>query len=253
MIVPAYLTRPEGSDGRGLPLVVMPHGGPSARDVWGWDPPVQFLASLGFAVLQPNFRGSTGYGSSHWSAGLQEWGLAMQDDITDGVRWLIESGTADPDRICIFGASYGGYAALMGLVKTPELYRCAASYAGPTDLVMMLNHDKGYIFSEINVPFVGSTLKDRARLRDNSPLERVASFRSPVLLGHGEDDERVHVAHSQKLAKALAAAGKPVELIVLENEAHAFRAEEGRIRFFAELGRFLLEHTARRPATGSPD
>ena len=244
--IPAYLTRPKGGGESGLPLVVVPHGGPSARDEWDWDASVQYLAALGFAVLQPNFRGSTGYGGAHWSAGLQEWGLAMQDDVTDGVRWLIDAGTVDPDRICIYGGSYGGYTALMGLVKTPELFRCAASYAGPTDLVMMLNHDRGYLFSEVNVPTVGSSTKDRARLRDNSPLQNVDKLRSPILLGHGEDDERVHVAHATKLAGALEKAGRPVELVVLENERHAFRAEEGRIHFYRQLGRFLLEHTAPR-------
>jgi dipeptidyl aminopeptidase/acylaminoacyl peptidase len=245
MTIPAFLTLPsDHPDGQNLPLVVYPHGGPSARDVWGWDATTQYLAALGFAVLQPNFRGSTGYGSAHWTAGLQEWGLAMQDDVSDGVKWLVETGVVDPKRVCIFGSSYGGYTALMGLVRTPELFRCAASYAGPSDLVMMLNHDKGYIFSEVNVPTVGSTSQDRARLKDNSPLQNIEKFRAPVLLAHGEDDERVHVAHSEKLAKALDKAGKPVEMILLEDEAHSFRDEGNRIGFFRALGEFLLEHTA---------
>lgn len=240
--IPGYLTLPDGASAN-LPLVVYPHGGPSARDVWGWDAPVQFMAQLGFAVLQPNFRGSTGYGTEHRDAGLQQWGLTMQDDLTDGVQWLAESGVIDASRVCIFGSSYGGYAALMGLVKTPDVFKCAASYAGPSDLAMMLNHDRGYLFSELNVPAIGSTGKDSHRLRQTSPLENVEKFRAPVLLAHGEDDERVHVAHSQKMAKALSKAGKRVDLLVLKNEAHAFRAEEGRIEFFQTLGRFLLENT----------
>ncbi len=241
--IPGFLTRPSGAVGGGLPAVVYPHGGPSARDVRGFDPVVQYLAALGFAVLQPNFRGSAGLGDEHRSAGERQWGLAMQDDITDGARWLVESGIADAGRLCIFGTSYGGYAALMALVKTPKLFRCGASYAGPTDLVMMLNHDRGYQFSDINVPLVGSTAKDRARLRETSPIENVAAIQVPVFLAHGEDDSRVHVSHSQKLAKQLNKAGKPVELMILEHEAHSIRDEAYRIELFARLGEFLLANT----------
>jgi len=241
--IPGYLTLPSGIASNDLPLVMLPHQGPTGRDIWDWDPTVQFLAQLGFAVMQPNYRGSSGFGREYHKAGLQQWGLAMQDDVTDGVRWLVEQGIVDPTRVCIFGSGYGGYAALMGLIKNPDLYRCAASYAGPTDLLMLLNHDRGYMFSEINVPFIGSSIRDRRRLRETSPLENIETIRAPVLLGHGEDDERVHVSHSTKLAKALEKADKPVQLIVLENESHSFRAESGRIRFFAALGHFLLENT----------
>ncbi len=243
--IPAILTRPP-VDGP-LPTIIMPHGGPSVRDVLGFDAPAQYLAALGFAVLQPNYRGSTGYGSAHETAGHQQWGLAMQDDLTDGVRWLVETGVADPDRVAIYGASYGGYAALMGLVKTPELFRCGASYAGPSDLVRMLNHDKGYLFSEINVPLIGGSLKDRERLRETSPLENVDRIRVPVFLGHGEEDERVSVSHSTLLAKALERAGREVELVVHEDVAHSFRDEASRIDFYTRLGRFLLGCTAPRP------
>jgi dipeptidyl aminopeptidase/acylaminoacyl peptidase len=249
--IPGFLTRPKGAAGE-LPAVIYPHGGPSARDLRGFDPVVQYFAALGFAVLQPNFRGSTGLGDDHQSAGDRQWGLAMQDDITDGARWLVESGIADAGRVCIFGTSYGGYAALMALVKTPELFRCGASYAGPTDLVMMLNHDKGYQFSDLNVPTVGSSSKDRARLRETSPLENVDKIRAPVFLAHGEDDSRVHVSHSQKLAKLLNKAGKPVELMILEHEAHSIRGEAYRIELYARLGEFLLANTApRADRTGS--
>lgn len=243
MTIPAYLTLPRGAPRQGLPALIYPHGGPSARDHRSFDATVQYFAALGFAVLQPNFRGSTGLGDAHERAGLRQWGLAMQDDITDGVRWLIASGVADPRRICIYGASYGGYAALMGLVKTPDLFRCAASYAGPTDLVMMLNDDKGYLFSEVNVPLVGSSTKDREQLRATSPLQNVEKIRAPVFLAHGEDDERVNVSHSTRLAKQLEKAGKPVELMVFEDLAHSFRDEKDRIELFTRLGEFLLANT----------
>jgi dipeptidyl aminopeptidase/acylaminoacyl peptidase len=251
MTIPAYLTVPRDTPPEDLPAVIYPHGGPSARTARGFEPTVQYLAALGFAVLQPNYRGSTGLGDAHEAAGLRQWGLAMQDDITDGVRWLVDSGVADAHRICIYGASYGGYAALMGLVATPELYRCAASYAGPTDLVMMLNDDKGYLFSEINVPLVGSSTKDREQLRATSPLQNVEKIRAPVFLAHGEDDERVNVSHSTRLAKQLQKAGKSVELMVFEDLAHSFRDEKDRIDFFARLGEFLVANT-RPPPGGAP-
>ncbi len=253
MEIPAFLTLPNGVEPKGLPAIILPHGGPSARDVLDWDAQTQYLAALGFAVLQPNFRGSTGYGSAHQSAGLQEWGLAMQDDVSDGVSWLVDNGIADPHRICIFGSSYGGYTALMGLIKTPELYRCGASYAGPSDLVMLLNHDKGYLFSEVNVPLLGSTTRDRERLKSNSPIENTERFQDPVFLAHGEDDQRVHVAHSEKLAKQLDKAGKEVTYLHLEHEAHSFRDEANRVGFFAELGRFLLQHTQPNPSAAPTD
>lgn len=243
LTIPGYLTLPKDGPSQGLPAVVYPHGGPSARDIRGFDLVTQYLAALGFAVLQPNYRGSTGYGEDHLAAGLQEWGLAMQDDITDGVDWLVESGVADPARVCIYGASYGGYAALMGLVKTPEKFRCAAAYAAPTDLVMLLKHGRGYLFSDQNVPYIGSTSKDRQRLQETSPLQNVDRIRAPVLLAHGEDDDRVHVAHSTKLAKALKKAGKPVEITIIPDEAHSFRDEARRIEYYARLGSFLLENT----------
>ncbi len=206
--IPAYLTLPLAAPGEDLPAVVLPHGGPTSRDVRGFDREAQYLAALGFAVLQPNFRGSTGYGSDHLAAGFRQWGLAMQDDLTAGRDWLVETGVADPRRVCIYGSSYGGYAALMGLIKTPDRFRCGAAYAAPADLVMLLNHQRGYLFSDQNVPLVGSTTKDRQQLNRTSPLDNVDKIRGPVFLAHGEDDDRVHVAHTQKLAKALKQEGR---------------------------------------------
>ncbi|MFQ5527591.1 MAG: prolyl oligopeptidase family serine peptidase [Thermoanaerobaculia bacterium] len=250
MSIPGYLTLPRVRSSEKLPLIVYPHGGPTSRDVLGFERAVQFFAALGFAVFQPNFRGSSGYGDEHRRSGYRQWGLSMQDDITDGVKWLVKTGVADPARVCIYGASYGGYAALMGLVKTPELFRCAAAYAAPTDLVMLLNHQRGYVFADSNRPLLGSTSKDKARLVATSPLKNIDKIRVPVFLAHGEDDDRVHVAHSQKLAKALQKAGKPVELIVIEDEAHSFRDESKRIELFQRLGAFVLENTIPKAEPG---
>ncbi len=250
LTIPAYLTEPIRGKGEAAdqkpPAIIYPHGGPSARDYRSFDLVVQYFASLGFVVLQPNFRGSTGYGSEFLAAGFQEWGLAMQDDLTDSVEWLVEAGLVDPDRVCIYGASYGGYAALMGLVKTPKRFRCAGAYAAPTDLVMMLKHDRGYMFSDQNAPLVGKTSKDRARLHQTSPLLRAGLIRSPVFLAHGEDDERVHVAHATKLAKALKKQGTPVELMLIPHEAHSFRDEARRIEYYSRLGQFLIANTRPR-------
>jgi dipeptidyl aminopeptidase/acylaminoacyl peptidase len=161
LTIHGYLTIPKGAEPRRLPAIVFPHGGPSARDVWGWNAEVQFLASLGFAVLQPNFRGSPGYGTDHRRRGYKQWGLAMQDDIEDGTRWLISQGIADPQRIGIYGASYGGYAALMALVKTPDLFRAGASLAGVTDIVRLLEKVDQYVFSDFNGPLVGDSSANR--------------------------------------------------------------------------------------------
>ena len=172
----------------------------------------------------------------------------MQDDVTDGVNWLVEQGVADPKRICIFGASYGGYAALMGIVKTPELYRCGATYAGPSDLALLLVHRKGYQFSEIAETLIGSPRKDRERLRATSPLQNTDKIRVPVFLAHGEDDQLVDVIHTHKLAKQLKKDGKPHELMILEHEAHSIRDEKYRLELYRRLGEFLLANT--RPSGG---
>jgi len=241
--IPAYLALPPGAERR-LPVIVLVHGGPSLRVVRAWDPEVQFFASRGFAVFQPNFRGSDGYGQAFREAGYRQWGLAMQDDVTDGVRWLIEQGIADPQRIGIYGASYGGYAALMGLVKTPELFRAGASYAGIASIPLMLADDEWYMFDEYNKPTVGGGWDDRERLAETSPLESVGRISAPVLLGHGENDPSVHVKQSQKMAEALREAGKTVEYLEFEHEAHGFLLEANRIRWYERLAAFFAEHLA---------
>ncbi len=239
--IPAYLTTPAGVAAEKLPTVILPHGGPSSRDAMTFDPAVHFLASLGYAVFQPNYRGSSGYGSAHQAAGAQEWGLAMQDDITDGAEWLAEEGIADRERMAIYGLSYGGYAALMGLIKTPELFRCGASYAGVADLVTMLNDFKWYRFDDANVPMIGSTWSDRERLNATSPYQNVERIKVPVLLGHGDQDSKVHVKHTQMMADALESAGKSVELVIYKDEIHGLRLEKNRIDFYNRLASFLDE------------
>jgi dipeptidyl aminopeptidase/acylaminoacyl peptidase len=236
-----YLTLPRGSSGKSLPMVVNPHGGPSARDSWGFDPEVQFLANRGFAVLRVNFRGSTGYGAAFQRAGFKQWGLKQQDDITDGVKWAIDQGFADPKRIAIFGASYGGYAALMGLIKTPDLYRCGICYAGVTEIrrtidrpIPMMKMTRSFIALT-----VGDAKEDKAALQERSPLERVNQIQVPVLLAYGELDPLVPINTGRDLAKALKRRGKLYDLIVKSDEGHGFHNEANTIEFWTKVDEFL--------------
>ncbi len=247
LTIPSYLTIPAGAEAKQLAVVVMPHGGPTSRDYIHYQPDVQFLASRGYAVFQPNFRGSTGFGDAHTVAGYREWGLAMQDDITDGARWLIDQGIADPDRIAIYGASYGGYAALMGLAKEPGLFRCGASLAGVTDLIGLLNDDDWYARSEEhNRPMIGSTWSDRGKLKAVSPVHNADKIKVPVLVAHGEADSRVHVKQAKSFADAMKDAGNPVELLIFDDEIHGLRDEGYRLRFYEKLVAFLDRCTAPR-------
>lgn len=250
--ITGYLTYPAGREPRNLPLIVNPHGGPfGIRDVGGFDREAEFLASRGYAVLQINFRGSGGFGSTFRTAGHREWGRKMQDDLTDGVQWAIKEGVADKDRIAIYGASYGGYAAMMGLVRTPELFRCGITFAGVSDLDMLLNTRRvttrrGYA----DIPrearkywedVVGDR-KDQASLRAASPRFNVASIRVPVLIAHGEEDFNVPIEHATYLRDALREAGKPVEFMGVPNEGHGFRDAENRIELYTRIEKFLAQH-----------
>lgn len=251
--IPAYLTLPRAVATRPLPTIALVHGGPWARDTIAWNPEVQLFASHGFAVLQVNYRGSSGLGQKHLKAGYREWGQKIQDDITDGIRRLIETGVADPDRIGIYGSSYGGYATLVGLVKTPELYRAGAAYAAVTDIELMLSDDKWYDWgADWHETLVGGGDDDKDRLRASSPLRHAGEIRVPVLLGHGTDDQRVHVRQSQRMATALTDAGKPVEYLEFPDEIHGFLLEANRIRWYERLIAFFEESMAprARPAPG---
>lgn len=235
-----YLTTPVGVPAENLPLVVHPHGGPSSRDVRGFDPAVQFLANRGFAVLQVNFRGSSGFGSNFEKKSRMRWGFEMQDDLTDGVRWLIERGTVDPDRVAIYGGSYGGYAALMALVKEPELFRCGISLNGVTDL---MEHVRG----EVHLGFedfaetveLGGTATHAKRLVETSPARNADRIAAPVLIGQGKRDWRVHPDQAQIMSDALRKAGKPHKLLWLESESHGLQLEHTRLEFYSALGTFL--------------
>ncbi|QJR09962.1 hypothetical protein DSM104443_01013 [Usitatibacter rugosus] len=246
--IPAYLTLPRGSDGKGLPLIVNVHGGPYVHGSTGmFDPETQFFASRGYAVLSPNFRGSTGYGWKHFQGGLGQWGLAMQDDLTDGVQWAIAQGIADPKRVCIYGASYGGYAAMMGVAKTPDLYRCAVNYVGVTDLILMLTatwsdySDSDYA-RYIQQDAVGDVTRDRERLEKASPARQAAKITAPVLMAYGASDRRVPIEHGTKMLSALRAAGKSPEWIVMEGEGHGFRNPENVAAYYKAVEAFLAKH-----------
>jgi acetyl esterase/lipase len=245
--IPAYITLPPGGADKNLPLVVMPHGGPQARDEGVFDWWAQFLAARGYAVLQPNFRGSTGYGKAFERAGWKQWGGLMQDDVTDGVAAMVAQGLADPKRICIVGASYGGYAALAGATKTPELYACVAAVAGVSDLHLMVTNDLNNLQSDPLTrdwleTAVAGDVNDKAALDKVSPARHADQVRAPVLLIHGRDDTTVPFAHSETMRAALVAAGKPVELVELAGEDHYLMKAATRVQMLTALDAFLATH-----------
>lgn len=252
--ISGYLTLPVGIEPKQLPVIALVHGGPWSRDSIGWDPEVQLLANRGYAVLQVNFRGSSGLGQAFLQAGYREWGQKIQDDITDGVKWLIAQGVADPDRIGIMGSSYGGYATLVGLAKTPELYRAGAAYASVTDIELLISDDKWYDWGyDWHQTMVGGERGDKTRLRESSPLRHVADIRVPVLLGHGTDDQRVHVRQSQRMAEALKKAGKDYQYLEFPDEVHGFLLEANRVRWYETLIDFFDRNlAARAPAAAVP-
>lgn len=247
-----YLAVPGGSEPRGLPVVVMPHGGPWARDSLGFDPEIQFLASRGWAVFQPNFRGSVGFGWRHLSQGFQQWGLLMQDDITDGVRHLIETGIADADRICIYGWSYGGYAAAAGLAGTPELYRCGVTAAGVSDLPGLLEERAWFLYHEMSENLIGDRKAHTEKLEAASPLRNAARIRAPIMIAHGVEDRVVRVRHSRELRDALERAGKSYEYLELPGEIHGLSIERNRLEFYRRLEAFLRSHLDREPEVAAP-
>ena len=248
LAIPAYLTLPAGrapgDGGAPLPLVLNPHGGPWVRDGWCFNPEVQFLASRGYAVLQPNYRGSAGYGLAYWKASFGQWGLAMQDDLTDGVRWAIDAGIADPERVAIYGGSYGGYATLSGITKTPELYKCAVDYVGVSSIFTWLEAFPPYWkpMLEMVHEMVGHPERDEERLRATSPLYHVDEIRCPLLVAQGANDPRVKLEESDQLVAALRERGVEVEYLVKDDEGHGFANEENRFEFYRAMERFFAEH-----------
>jgi dipeptidyl aminopeptidase/acylaminoacyl peptidase len=237
--IPAILTLPAGRPAKNLPLIMMPHGGPYARDDESWDWQAQFLANRGYAVLQPNYRGSTGYGTKFLDKGKGQWGLGMQDDLIDAVNWAAKEGIADPKRVCIVGGSYGGYAALRGAQRDKGVYRCAVSYAGVADLNAMLRYDASFMSGGASKDYWRAQGTD---LKAVSPINFAADFSMPVLLMHGADDRRVPVKQSRQMADRLKAAGKTYRYVEQPDGDHHFSREADRAQFLKELEAFLKQY-----------
>ena len=244
LTIHGYLTLPKGIEPKNLPVVVNPHGGPWARDGWYYNPEVQFLANRGFAVLQMNFRGSTGYGKKFFEASFKEWGKKMQDDITDGVEYLKKEGIADPKRIAIYGGSYGGYATLAGVAFTPDLYACAVDYVGVANLFTFMNtippYWKPYLdqFHEM----VGDPAKDSLLMAEASPVLHADKIRVPIFVAQGANDPRVNKAESDQMVNALKLRGIEVEYMVKNDEGHGFRNQNNRYDFYGAMEKFLNKH-----------
>ncbi len=238
MTLYGYLTIPRNA-GKNLPMVVLPHGGPFfVADQWQFDTEPQMLAAAGYAVLQVNYRGSSGHGLAYERAGKREWGGKMQDDVTDATHWAIDQGIADAQRICIYGASYGGYAALMGVAKEPALYKCAAGYVGVYDLPMMFG--KGDIPQAYSgKAYLHDWIGNPSELGKLSPARLASQIKVPVFLAAGGQDERAPIAQSEGMEKALRAAGVPVETLYFRTEGHGFYEQAHQQEFYNKLLAFL--------------
>lgn len=246
--LPVYLTLPPGG-GKKLPAVLLVHGGPWVRGAnWSFDPEVQFLASRGYAVLEPAFRGSTGYGQKHFLAGFREWGRAMQDDLMDALRWAIDQGHVDPQRVCIAGASYGGYAALMGLARDGEAFRCAVSWVGVSDPLLLFDGTWSDITEEARKyglnQMVCDPVADAERLKAVSPVHQASRIKKPLMLAYGGWDTRVSIEHGERLRSALKPHNPGVEWVVYPEEGHGWSRPESRIDFWARVEKFLARYLA---------
>lgn len=249
LTIHGYLTLPKGYEAKNLPVVINPHGGPWARDQWGFNNEAQFLANRGYAVLQMNFRGSTGYGKEFWLKGSKEWGKKMQDDITDGVNWLIKDGIADPKRVAIYGGSYGGYATLAGVTFTPDLYACAVDYVGVSNMFTFMNTIPPYWepFKKQMYELVGDPVKDSALLAEVSPALHVGKIKAPLFIAQGANDPRVNKAESDQVVEALKKRGVQVEYMVKNDEGHGFANENNRIDFYKAMEKFFDKHLSGKP------
>lgn len=246
LTIPAYLTVPLGSTGRSLPLIMFPHGGPFANDTWDYNPWVQFFANRGYAVFQPQFRGTTGFGRDYVERGYGEFGRRMQDDLDDGLDWLVRQGIADPKRVCIAGGSYGGYAAAWGAIRNPERYRCAISWAGVSDLKGQLKHNRSLFaarryFRDWRDRVLGLDQK-RGNLDDLSPLRQAGRLKVPLLLGHGKRDKTVPVSQSEELEKALRKSGAPVEAVYYDRQGHSISSSDDLAKWLWQMEKFLAQH-----------
>lgn len=244
LTINGYLSLPIGVESKNLPVVLNVHGGPWARDQWGYNPEVQFLVNRGYAVLQMNFRGSVGYGRKFWEASFKQWGKTMQDDITDGVNWLIDEGIADPKRIAIYGGSYGGYATLAGLTFTPDLYAAGVDYVGVSNLFTFMKSIPPYWkpYLEMLYEMVGNPESDKEMLTAASPVFHVDKIKSPLFIAQGKMDPRVNINESDQMVEALKKRGIDVPYMVKDNEGHGFHNEENRFDFYNAMEKFLAKH-----------
>ncbi|MFC5476784.1 S9 family peptidase [Massilia suwonensis] len=251
--IPAYLTLPEGRAPKALPLVAYIHGGPHARDQPGYDPMTQMLASRGYAVLQPQFRMSTGFGWKHHTAGWKQWGMAMQDDITDGVAALVKQGIVDPKRVCIIGASYGGYATMYGMAKDPDLYKCGVNWVGVTDISLLFSvsysdTSNSPFMDDLGVRMHGDPKTDLAYMKERSALENVSKIKAPVLMAYGSEDVRVPLVHGERMRDLLRKKGNEVEWMVMTGEGHGWAKESNNIKFGEAVMSFIDRHIGDAPA-----
>jgi len=248
--IPAYLTLPKGVDLKNktnrdpLPLILNPHGGPWYRDFWGFNPEAQFLANRGYAVLRPNFRGSIGFGKSFWEKSFKQWGQSMQDDLTDGVKYLINKGIVDPERIAIYGASYGGYATLMGIIREPDMFFAAIDYVGVSNLFTFMESIPPYWkpYLEMLHEQVGHPEEDKELLKANSPVFHIDKIKTPLFIAQGANDPRVKKAESDQIYEALIKKGVEVKYMVKNDEGHGFANEENRFDFYTKMEEFLFEN-----------
>jgi len=247
LTINGYLTLPKGVEAKNLPVVINPHGGPWARDSWGFNPEIQFLANRGYAVLQMNFRGSTGYGRKFWEASFKQWGRTMQNDVSDGVKWLIKEGIADSSRVAIYGGSYGGYTTLAGITLTPELYSCAVDYVGVSNMFTFMSTIPPYWepFREMFYEMVGDPKKDSVMLAEVSPALHADKIKCPLLIAQGANDPRVNKAESDQMVEALRKRGIEVEYIVKDNEGHGFYNQENQFEFYGSMEKFFEKHLKR--------
>jgi dipeptidyl aminopeptidase/acylaminoacyl peptidase len=252
LTIEGYLTLPPGGERQSLPTVLDVHGGPWARNGWGYDPEAQWLANRGYACLQVNYRGSTGYGKKFLNAGNKEWGARMHDDLVDAVGWTIEEGIADPELVAIYGGSYGGYAALVGATFTPDLFRCAVDIVGPSNLITLINSIPPY-WSTFLATFherVGNPETEEEFLKSRSPLFFVDRIQIPMLIAQGANDPRVKQAESEQIVAAMREKGIDHEYLLFEDEGHGFARPENRLKFYAAAERFLAKHLGGRVEEG---
>jgi dipeptidyl aminopeptidase/acylaminoacyl peptidase len=244
---------PPGQEGKNLPVVLNVHGGPWGRDAWGYDPEAQWLANRGYACLQVNFRGSTGYGKDFLNAGDREWGGKMHDDLVDAVQWAVDQGIADPARVAIYGGSYGGYAALVGATFTPDLFCCAVDIVGPSNLVTLLKSIPPY-WSTMRATMykrVGNPETEPAFLESRSPLFKADRIQIPMLIAQGANDPRVAQAEAEQIVEAMKQNGVNYEYMLFPDEGHGFAKPENRIKFYTAAEKFLAAHLGGRYEDGA--